>query len=66
MTLVVTPKTKNEEKVVRAFLKSLSIGFYSEVEEEAALINAMKKGRKTRLLSPKEKINFLRKLNTAK
>lgn len=66
MTLVVTPKTRKEEKVVKAFLKSLSIGFYNEAEEDAALLKAMKKGRKTRLLNPKEKIDFLRKLKTAK
>jgi hypothetical protein len=66
MTLTVTPKTKREERVVKAFLKSLSIGFYSEAEEDAALLKAMAKGRKTRLLKPKEKIDFLRKLKTAK
>ena len=36
MTLKVLTKTKNEEKVVKAFLKSLDIPF-SKVEEDEAL-----------------------------
>ena len=43
MTLIVTPKNKKEEKVLKAFLKSVSIGFYSEAEEDAALYKAMHK-----------------------
>ena len=56
----------HQEKVVRAFLNSLNIGFYSEAEEEAALANAMQKGRKTALLNKTEKTDFLRRLKQAK
>lgn len=66
MTLFVTPKTRKEEKIVRAFLKSLSIGFYNEAEEDAALLKAMEKGRKARLLKPGDRIDFLQNLKTAK
>jgi hypothetical protein len=52
--------------VVRAFLNSLNIGFYSEVEEEAALANAMQRGRKNALLNKVEKADFLRRLKQAK
>jgi hypothetical protein len=52
--------------VVRAFLNSLDIGFYSEAEEDAALVNAMRKGRKTVLLDEIEKAEFLRRLKKAK
>lgn len=63
MTLIVTPKNKKEEKVLKAFLTSLSIGFYTETEEEEALYKAMQKRRKTPLLSPKEKDSFIRQLS---
>ena len=66
MTLIVTPKTKKEEKVVKAFLESLSIGFKSEADEDAALLNAMNKGRKSRLLKNEEKTGFLKKLKSSK
>jgi hypothetical protein len=52
--------------VVRAFLSSLNIGFYSEAEEETALANAMQKGRKTALLNKTEKADFLKQLKRAK
>jgi len=66
MTLIVTPKNKKEERVLKAFFKSLSIGFHSEAEEDAALYNAMQKGRKTALLSKAEKAAFLKRLKQAK
>jgi hypothetical protein len=66
MTFIVTPKNKKEEKVVKAFLSSLQIGFYSEVEEDAALHSAMQKGRKTALLSKVEKASFIKGLKQAK
>ncbi len=66
MSLIINPKNKQQEKVVRAFLSSLNIGFYSEAEEEAALANAMQKGRKTTLLNKAEKADFLRRLKQAK
>ena len=66
MLLIINPKNKQQEKVVRAFLSSLNIGFYSEAEEEAAFVNAMQKGRKTALLNKAEKADFLRRLKQAK
>ena len=66
MSLIINPKNKQEEKVVRAFLSSLNIGFYSEAEENAALINAIQKGRKTPLLNKIEKAGFLKRLKSAK
>jgi hypothetical protein len=66
MTLIIHPRNKQQEKVIRAFLSSLDIGFYSEAEEDAALVNAMRKGRKTILLNKIEKVDFLRRLKKAK
>lgn len=66
MTLIVTPKNKKEEKVLKAFLNSLRIGFHSEAEEDAALHNAMRIGRKTALLGKAEKAAFLRRLKQAR
>lgn len=66
MTLIVTPKNKKEEKVLKAFLNSHSIGFYSETEEDNALHIAMQRGRKTALLSKAEKTVFLKRLKKAK
>ncbi len=66
MTFIVTPKNRKEEKVLRAFLSSLQIGFHSEAEEDAALHNAMQKGRKSALLSKTEKTAFIKRLKQAK
>lgn len=66
MALIVTPRTKQQEKIVKAFLESLSIGFHSENEEDAALLKAMEKGRRTKLLSATEKDGFLNKIKAAK
>lgn len=66
MTLIINPRNKQQEKVVRAFLSSLNIGFHSEAEEDAALVNAMQKGRKTALLNKTEKGDFLKRLKYAK
>jgi hypothetical protein len=66
MTFIVTPKNKCEEKVRTAFLNSLSIGFHSEAEEDAALYQAMVKGRKTALLTKKEQSDFLKRLKQAR
>jgi hypothetical protein len=66
MALIVNPKTKQEEKVVMAFLQSLSIGFHSEAEEDSGLLKAMEKGRKSRLLTTTQKAEFLKKLKSAK
>ena len=66
MGLIVTPKNKREEKVLKAFLNSLEIGFHSEEDEDSALLIAMTKGRKTALLNKAEKAAFLKKLKQAK
>lgn len=66
MTYIVNPKNKKEEKVLETILKGLSIGFYTEEKEDAAILKAMQKGRKTKLLTPAEKTVFLGKLKSAK
>ena len=66
MTLIVETKNKNEEKVLKAFLNSLKIGFHTEAEEDAALYTAMAKGRKTKLLSKAEKESFIKHLSGKK
>lgn len=65
MTLIINPKNKQQEKVVRAFLSSLNIGFHSEAEEDAAIVYAMQKGKKTALLNKTEKADFLKRLKHA-
>lgn len=65
MALIITPGNKQQERIVRAFLNSLKIGFYSETEEDAALYAAMQKGRKSQLLNSSEKKIFLNKLKQA-
>mgnify|MGYP006175942887 CR=1 FL=1 len=64
--LVVKPKNKKEEKVIKAFLESLEIEYLTEVQEEQALYKAMQKGKKSKKLSDKEKDNFVKKLKSAK
>jgi len=66
MAIIVIPKNKKEEKVLKAFLNSLEIGFHSEADEDAALYNAMQKGRKTNLLNKTEKEIFLKRLKQAR
>lgn len=66
MALIVTPKNKKEEKVLKAFLNSLQIGFHSEEDEDKALLNAMLNGRKSTLLNKKEKEEFLNQLKTSR
>lgn len=66
MALIITPKNKHQEKIVAAFLTSLSIGFHSEKDEDAALLNAMRAGKKTSLLSTTEKNDFLKRLKKQK
>jgi len=65
MTVVAQPKNKQQEKALKAFLNSLEIGYYTEVEEDAALLAAMQKGRKSRLLTTEEKKMFCGKLKNA-
>jgi hypothetical protein len=66
MTYIVNPRNRKQEKVLETLLKSLSIGFYTEEKEDAAIINAIVKGRRTRLLTTDEKTAFLRKLKSRK
>ena len=66
MTYIVNPKNKEEERVLEAILKGLSISYYSEEKEDAAIIKAMEKGRKSKLLTRSEKTTFLRKLKSSK
>lgn len=66
MTVIVTPKNKREEKIVKAFLNRISIGFHSEAEEDAALYKAMKEGEKTVLLNEDEKKDFINRMKKAK
>ena len=66
MTLVVETKNKNEEKVLKAFLSSLKIGFRTEADEDAALYAAMVNGRKTKLLGKVAKTNFVKQLSRKK
>lgn len=65
-TIVIDTKNKKEEKIIQAFLDSLEVSYYTEAQEEQALYNAMKKGKKTNLLSSEEKKKFLKSLNTGK
>ena len=66
MTYIVNPKNKKEEKALETMLNKLSIGFYTEAMKDAAIVKAMEKGRKTKLLTPTEKTDFLRKIKAAK
>jgi len=65
MTLVVNPKNKQQEKIIKAFMQSLDINFTTEEEEDAALHTAMQKGRRTALANENEKEAFLAKLKNA-
>lgn len=62
MTYIVNPKNKKEEKVLESIRNSLSIGFYSEEKEDAAILKAMEKDRRTRLLKPSGKIDIFIKI----
>jgi uncharacterized protein DUF2683 len=66
MAIIVTPKNKKEEKVLKAFLNSLEIGFHSEKDEDTALLKAMKEGKKSSLMNEAEKAQFLKRLKQAK
>jgi hypothetical protein len=66
MTLIVTPRNKQQEKVIKAFLGSLNIAYHTEQEEDIALHRAMEEGRNTPLLNARQKEAFLKKLKKAK
>lgn len=63
---IIKTKNKKEEKVVKAFLSSLDIDFYTEEQEEEALYRKMKTDQKTRLLTETEKENFIKQMKAAK
>ena len=65
-TIIIDTKNKKKEKLIQAFLNNLEVDYYTEAQEEEALYNAMKKGKKTKLLSSDEKKNFLKSLNNSK
>jgi len=64
--IIINTKNKNQEKIVRAFLNSLEIDFYTEAQEEQALYRAMKDGKKTNLLKPAQKAAFIKSLKKQK
>ena len=66
MTLIIETKNKAQEKVLKAFLNSLEIGYRTEAEEDAALYAAMVNGRKTKLLAKSEKLSFVKSLSGKK
>ena len=66
MTLIIDTKNIREEKALKNFLQQHSIRYYTEAEENTALLKAMEKGRKSAMLTPVEKESFLTKLKKAK
>jgi len=66
MTLIIDTKNSREEKALKNFLKLHSIRYYTEAEEDAALLTAMEKGRKSAILTYSQKDSFLAKLKKAK
>jgi len=62
---IIKTKSKKEEKVVKAFLSSLDIDFYTEAQQEKALYKKMETDRKTPLLNHSEKETFIRQLKSA-
>jgi MinD superfamily P-loop ATPase len=65
-TIIIDTKSKKKEKIIQDFLEKLEVNFYTEVQEEEALYNAMKKGKKSKLLSPNERKSFLNSLKNGK
>lgn len=65
-TIIIDTKSKKKEKIIHAFLDSLEVDYYTEAQEEEALYNAMKKGKKSKLLSTDEKKIFLNSLKNGK
>lgn len=51
--------------MVKAFLSSLDIDFYTEAQQEKALYKKMETDRKTPLLNHSEKETFIRQLKSA-
>ena len=66
MDLIVKTRNKKEEKIVKAFLDSLDMDYFTEIQEEKALYKAMQEGKKTRRLTQKEKEAFVNSLKNAR
>ncbi len=65
-TIIIDTKNKKQQRIIHAFLDSLEIDYHTEAQEDKALYNAMKQGKKSRLLSADEKKGFLKSLTDAK
>ncbi len=63
---IIKTKNKREEKVVKAFLSSLDIDFYTEAQEEEALYKKMTRDQQTRKLNETEKEDFIKQMKSAK
>jgi len=66
MTLIIDTRNLRQEKALKSFLQLHSIRYYTEAEEDAALLTAMEKGRKSAKLTTAEKARFLTNLKKAK
>lgn len=65
-TIIIDTKSKKKEKIIHAFLDSLEVDYHTEAQEEEALYHAMKKGKKSKILSVDEKRDFLNSLKNGK
>jgi len=65
-SIIINTKNKKQEKIIQDFLDSHEISYYTEVQEEQALYEAIKKGAKTKSLNNSEKEKFLKSLKNAK
>jgi hypothetical protein len=63
---IIRTKNKKEEKVVKAFLSSMDIDFYTEAQEEEALYNKMTTDRATPILNETQKDSFIKQLKSSK
>lgn len=66
MTYIVKPKNKKQEKALETILNEMAIDYYTEEMEDVAILKAMEKGKKSRLLSPAEQVIFFKKLKSVK
>ena len=66
MTLIIDTKNSRQVKALKSFLQLHSIRYHTEAEEDAALLNAMIKGRRSGKLTGAEKTKFLTSLKKAK
>jgi type II secretory pathway predicted ATPase ExeA len=64
--IIIDTKNKKQQRIIHAFLDSLEVDYHTEAQEDKALYNAMKQGKKSRLLSVEEKKDFLKSLKNGK